>query len=67
MKSKSAREMLLDVLAGRVGDPGISINQIRGATGKLAVFLLSHKSSDAHWLKFYKVHMQILFLRRLIE
>lgn len=59
--SKPARTMLLDAVAGGVGNQGISI-PVRGPNGELALFSLSHTSSDAYWLRFCETHMQVLML-----
>lgn len=59
--TKPARALLLDAISGGVGDQGLSI-PIRGPNGELAVFSLSHKSSDAWWQRFCETHMQMLLL-----
>ena len=59
--TKPARTMLVDAVAAGVGDQGLSI-PIRGPNGELAVFSLSHKASDAVWLRYCEIHMQMLLL-----
>jgi DNA-binding CsgD family transcriptional regulator len=59
--TKPARTLLVDAVAGGVGDQGVSI-PIRGPSGELALFSINHKASDAVWLQFCETHMQILLL-----
>jgi len=60
-QAKPARTMLLDAIAGGVGNQGISI-PIRGPSGELALFSLSHKSTDRYWLRYCETYLQMLLL-----
>jgi DNA-binding CsgD family transcriptional regulator len=59
--TKPARALLIDAMAGGLGNQGLSI-PIWGPSGELALFSVNHKTDDDNWRKFYQSDLQMLLL-----
>ena len=59
--SKSARTLMVDAIAGGVGNQGISI-PIWGPMGELALFSINHKADDYIWGQYYQSNLKMLLL-----